>query len=126
MRLISRRQKSGNVGWGTSMKGKCRIAAVALALLALGYAPRMSQRTGHAMEPVATGVAGSVVESSAADMTARKEIARMALAGNAHAEHAMMDAVAPPLQAAPPNSKLPADENGAKERLSATKRRSWS
>jgi carboxymethylenebutenolidase len=48
----------------------------------------------------------------------------MAAAGDEHAGHAMEELAWPPMQAAPANSKLPADADGAKARLASSPRKS--
>jgi len=96
------------------MKGRVTIVAVAVAMLSLGYL-WVGQRTGHAMEQPAPNAMPA--------MTAAEHVAMMAAAGDVHAMHALEDLAAPPLQAAPANTKLPADADGAKARLASSPRK---
>lgn len=105
------------------------VAVAAIASVAVVYALAVSQRTGHAMErtiaKTEAASAGHVMTAAehAGHMAAMAEVARMAAAGDEHAGHAMAEFAWPPMQAAPSNSKLPADAEGAKARLASSPRK---
>lgn len=74
---------------------------------------------------VAFGLAvGAILENQTAEQAAaRQDIVRMAVAGDAHADHALAELDWTSLQVTPSRALLPADELGASERLARSPRR---
>jgi carboxymethylenebutenolidase len=84
----------------------------------------VAQRTGQALERTGTAVAAAAVDEHAGHkLTPTEKVALMAAAGDVHAGHALEELAWPPLQAAPNNPSLPADAEGAKQRLSSSPRK---
>lgn len=105
------------------MNARMTTAAVAISSLAVGYA-FVAQRSGQAFERTEKTVAAVAVNEHAGHMmTATEEVARMAAAGDVHAGHALEELAWPALQAAPNNPNLPADSEGAKQRLASSPRK---
>ena len=104
------------------MNARVTIAA-AIISLAVGYLV-VAQRTGQALERTGTTVAAVAVDEHAGHkLTSTEKVALMAAAGDVHAGHALEELAWAPLQAAPNNPKLPADADGAKQRLSSSPRK---
>lgn len=107
------------------MKRRITTAAVVAASLLAGYALVVSQRPGHALEANAGAVPAVVAPGVPAGhvMTANEHIKHLAMAGDPHAGHYLMEAAWPAMQAAPVNSKLPPDFEGAPQRLASSPRK---
>ena len=105
------------------MKARVTTVAITISSLVMVYA-LMAQRTGQAVERTGTTAAAVAAGEHAGHMmTATEEVARMAAAGDVHAGHALEELAWPPLQAAPSNLNLPADSEGAKQRLTGSPRK---
>lgn len=107
------------------MNRRMTSAAVVAASLSVGYALVVSQRPGHALEANASAAPAVVAAGVHAGhvMTASEHIKHLALAGDPHAGHYLMEAARPAVQAAPANSKLPPDLEGAPQRLANSPRK---
>lgn len=110
------------------MIARVTTVGAVIASLAVGYA-FVAQRTGHAEGRPGTTVTAVVAGAHAGHehaghmLTATEEVARLAAAGDVHAGHALEELSWGPLQAAPDNPRLPADSEGAKQRLANSPRK---
>ena len=95
-----------------------------VATLSIGYAV-FSQRTSQAADNAAATIVATAPASEHAghNMTAAQHFAHLAAEGEPHANHYLMELKWEAMQAAPVNLKLPADIEGAKDRLASSPRK---
>lgn len=105
------------------MKRQMIAPAVVIAALTIGYAA-VSQRTSRAADNAAATVGSTAGSGQAAQvMTTSELIKRMAMEGDPHANHYLTETAWPAMQAAAANSRLPADNEGSKDRVAGSPRK---
>ncbi len=104
------------------MKRKMMTLLVVIAALSIGYAV-VTQRTSQAADNTAASVVATAAAHPGHVMTAAEHIEHMAAEGDPHANHYLMELKWNAMQAAPVNLRLPADNEGSKDRVTSSPRK---
>ena len=104
------------------MKRRMITLVIVIAALSVGYAG-LTQRTSQAADNAAAGVVTTTTAHAGHDMTAAEHIEHLAAEGDPHANHYLMELKWNAMQAAPVNLRLPADNEGSKDRVAGSARR---